>query len=114
MHGEARQAKTIFDRAVEIQSATERDDFVRRECADDAELRAKVQGLLGAYEQAGSFLESPPTQVASVAQTARQATPSAPELRFLQPPTDPHSWRHLSCRPARHQAASDLLSRGGL
>ncbi len=29
MHLEAKQAKAIFDRAVEIQSATERDDFVR-------------------------------------------------------------------------------------
>ena len=60
MHSQARQAKAIFDRAVEIDSTEERDGYVRRECADDTELRTRVQGLLGAYEQAGSFLESPP------------------------------------------------------
>jgi hypothetical protein len=60
MHLEAKQAKAIFDRAVEIQSATERDDFVVRECADDEGLLERVRGLLGAYEQAGSFLDSPP------------------------------------------------------
>src|SRR4051794_3797627 len=73
MHGEAKQAKAIFDHAVEIQSATERDDFVQRECAEDTELRLRVHGLLGAYEQAGSFLESPPFglgMAATVAQTA--------------------------------------------
>jgi WD40 repeat protein/serine/threonine protein kinase/tetratricopeptide (TPR) repeat protein len=63
MHREANRVKAIFDRAVEINSAAERDDFVLRECADDAELRAKVQVLLGAYDQAGSFLESPPVGV---------------------------------------------------
>src|SRR5262245_12043206 len=60
MHSEARQAKAIFDRAVEIDSAQERNGYVLRECGDDAELRARVQGMLGAHEQAGSFLESPP------------------------------------------------------
>src|SRR5947209_8456373 len=67
MRGEARQAKAIFDRAAEIESATGRDDFVLRECADDAELRARVQGLLAAYEQAGSFLEFPPAGVRAAA-----------------------------------------------
>src|SRR4051812_18073259 len=71
MHGEIKQAKAIFDRAVEILSPKERDDLVRRECADDAELRAKVQGLLGAYEQAGSFLESPPAGLGGAATVDR-------------------------------------------
>src|SRR4051794_14198806 len=73
MHGEAKQAKAIFDRAVEIQSASERDDFVQLECAEDAELWAKVQGLLGAYEQAGSFLESPPLALGMAATVGRTA-----------------------------------------
>jgi eukaryotic-like serine/threonine-protein kinase len=70
MHSEANRVKAIFDRALEINPTAERDDFVLRECADDAELRAKVQVLLGAYDQAGSFLESPPVgvQVATVDQ----------------------------------------------
>ena len=35
MHREANRVKAIFDRAVEINSTAERDDFVLRECADD-------------------------------------------------------------------------------
>src|SRR3954464_15739720 len=73
MHRDAERAKAIFDQAVEIRSATERDDFVRRECADDAGLRSRVQGLLGAYEQAGSFLESPPAGLQMVATVDRPA-----------------------------------------
>src|SRR4051812_49850554 len=77
MHGEAKQAKAIFDRAVEIESATERADLVQRECADDADLRARVEGLLGAYEQAGSFLESPPAGL-RVAETVDRAAGERP------------------------------------
>src|SRR5436305_11543076 len=71
MDGGAKQAKAIFDQAAEIRSASERDDFVQRECAGDAELRARVQGLLGAYEQAGSFLESPPAGLGMAATVDR-------------------------------------------
>ena len=37
----------------------ERHEFLDRECADDAALRAEVEALLDAGDQAGSFLESP-------------------------------------------------------
>ena len=37
----------------------ERHEFLDRECADDAALRAEVEALLDASDQAGSFLESP-------------------------------------------------------
>ena len=77
MHNEAKQAKAIFDRAVEIPSATDRDDFVVRECADDEGLRSRVQGLLGAYEQADSFLESPPAGL-RVAATVDRAPDERP------------------------------------
>src|SRR3954469_9455898 len=77
MHREAKSARAIFDRAVEIESTAERDDYVLRECADDVELRARVQGLLGAYEQAGSFLESPPIGL-RVAKTMDRAAGERP------------------------------------
>src|SRR4051812_42134280 len=67
MHREAKEAKAIFDRAVEIESAEERDGFVRRECAEDGGLLERVRGLLGAYEEAGSFLESPPAGLRAAA-----------------------------------------------
>jgi serine/threonine protein kinase len=88
MHGEADRAKAIFDRAVEIESTDDRDVFVLRECADDAELRGKVQGLLVAYDQAGSFLESPPVGVRPAATVdqppgERPGTPVGP-YKLLQ------------------------------
>jgi serine/threonine protein kinase len=51
--------KAIFDRAVEIESPDERLHYLVRECGNDAELRERIDALLSAYEQAGSFLEKP-------------------------------------------------------
>src|SRR4051794_32572860 len=89
MNHEAVRAKSIFVRAVEIATPAERDDFVLRECGGDAELIAKVQGLLGAYNQAGSFLESPPAGVQAAA-TADQPPGERPgttigPYKLLQP-----------------------------
>ena len=67
MNPDSRKAKAIFDRAVEIESPSDREAFVLRECAEDPGLRAKVLGLLGAYDQAGSFLESAPFGTLTVA-----------------------------------------------
>ena len=53
-------AKDIFDRVLELDSARERKDLLDRECATDDELRATVEKLLSAYEQADEFLELPP------------------------------------------------------
>jgi serine/threonine protein kinase len=39
--------------------AGERSGFLRAECGQDLELLTEVQSLLGAYEKAGAFLESP-------------------------------------------------------
>jgi serine/threonine protein kinase/tetratricopeptide (TPR) repeat protein len=51
--------KAIFDRALEIESAADRQAFLEKACAGDAELRRKVEGLLRAYEQAGEFVQGP-------------------------------------------------------
>lgn len=53
-----RQIDEIFAAALE-RSPEERADFVASACGDDAELRERVEDLLGASEQAGEFLEAP-------------------------------------------------------
>jgi serine/threonine protein kinase len=53
-------ARAVFDHALEIESAAHRQAYLAEACAGDAGLRQKVDGLLNAYEDAGSFLESPP------------------------------------------------------
>src|SRR6516165_8886929 len=57
--------KAIFDRAVEMESAMERKAYLDEACAEAPEFRQKVEALLKAYEQAGSFLESPAAALAA-------------------------------------------------
>ena len=55
-----KRAREIFERTIEVDPA-DRDAFVARECGDDAELLAEVQGLLKTYDAApDSFLEKTP------------------------------------------------------
>jgi serine/threonine protein kinase/tetratricopeptide (TPR) repeat protein len=51
--------KSIFAEAIEKKSAKERAAFLDEACANDADLRSKVEGLLKAHSQAGDFLEEP-------------------------------------------------------
>ena len=51
---------SIFCGAIEIASAEERAAFIARACGPDEELRRRVERLVDAHFQAGSFLEPPP------------------------------------------------------
>src|SRR6516164_10302360 len=51
--------KSIFIAAVEKSPGAERAAFLDGACAGDAELRRRVEVLLQAYDQPGSFLEKP-------------------------------------------------------
>jgi eukaryotic-like serine/threonine-protein kinase len=59
MNPDVPNRKTIFGKALEILSPTERSAYLDRACADNAALRAEVEELLAAAAQAGSFLEKP-------------------------------------------------------
>src|SRR3979409_223594 len=50
----------IFLAALECGSAEERRAYLDAACADDAVLRERIEALLSAHEDAGSFLERPP------------------------------------------------------
>jgi serine/threonine protein kinase/tetratricopeptide (TPR) repeat protein len=52
-------ARAIFDEALEIADADARRAFLDRVCADAPELRHKVEALLHAHDEAGSFLAQP-------------------------------------------------------
>src|SRR4051794_7720803 len=60
MEKHSRSVKAVFDRALEIETAAERRAHLDEDCAQGFELRKKVEELLEAYEDAGSFLEKPP------------------------------------------------------
>jgi serine/threonine protein kinase/tetratricopeptide (TPR) repeat protein len=52
-------AKAVFDEAIDIASLEERRAYLDRICEGAPDLRQKVEALLAAFQQAGSFLESP-------------------------------------------------------
>ena len=64
MSADSSQDEPIFTEALKHPVA-ERGAFLDRACAGDAELRRKVEALLGAYERLGDFLETPPLKPGS-------------------------------------------------
>jgi hypothetical protein len=63
--------ETIFHAAVEIESPEKRQAYVEEACGSDRELRARVEALLRANHDAGSFLEKPPAGFAATIATGR-------------------------------------------
>src|SRR3990172_6231729 len=62
--------KAIFDEALEIESRSDRTAYLNQVCANDFALRDKVEALLLAHEQAGSFLQFSPPGMAATAEIA--------------------------------------------
>src|SRR5262249_7204911 len=87
----------------------ERQALVGARCGGDVELRRAVEELLRHHEQISGFLESPPTAVANLADTAREEqAPFAPSLRFLSPPTRPGSLGRVG-----HYEILEVIGSGG-
>ena len=55
----AERLKAVFDQAAEIAPPADRAAFLDEACGGDADLRARVEALLRAHAEAGSFLEHP-------------------------------------------------------
>jgi WD40 repeat protein/serine/threonine protein kinase len=53
------KAGEIFQNAIEIENPEERASYIENACKNDTKLRAKVDTLLKAHEQAGDYLEAP-------------------------------------------------------
>ena len=58
------QLETIFFAALNRTAPEERMAFLNDACGDDRQLRRRVEAMLTAQSQAGSFLESPPVSLA--------------------------------------------------
>ena len=59
MQSEQRSVKAIFDEAVDLEGPEARKAYLDRVCAGETELRGKLDALLVAYLEAGSFLQKP-------------------------------------------------------
>ncbi|MHC4165589.1 MAG: protein kinase domain-containing protein [Planctomycetota bacterium] len=55
-----RHIEAIYHLALEKETGEERLAYLKSACGDDADLRASVEGLLNAHDDAGDFLEVPP------------------------------------------------------
>jgi WD40 repeat protein len=76
----AADAKSIFGRALELAAPAERAAYLDAACGGDAALRAEVEGLLRALEEAGPFLNrpSPPDPADAVTTAPENATTDHP------------------------------------
>src|SRR5262249_35573801 len=68
-------ARAVFDRALEIEPPGERRAYLEEACAGNPGLREKVEGLLSAYEAAGSFLEPAASLLVSTAEDRTHERP---------------------------------------
>src|SRR2546425_13264396 len=64
-----KSAKELFAAALELTNPVERAALLDSECAGNPALRAEVESLLAAHEQASKFLESPPAVAETLAVT---------------------------------------------
>jgi eukaryotic-like serine/threonine-protein kinase len=71
--------EAVFEAALEL-AAAERDAYLDQACAGDAELRRRVEMLLGAFERAGGFMKEP--AVSTPGGTARACC--CPAARFTE------------------------------
>jgi WD40 repeat protein/tRNA A-37 threonylcarbamoyl transferase component Bud32 len=60
MPEELKNLRAVFLNALEIRDPEQRSAYLAEACKGDDKLRAEVEALLKAHEQAGDFLESPP------------------------------------------------------
>ncbi|MEZ6075874.1 MAG: protein kinase [Pirellulaceae bacterium] len=74
MSNDPQRVQAIFIDAVQ-KAESDRADFLERECGGDSELRRRVDALLAAHDQSGSFLDSPPKNLAGSSPTVAQFAP---------------------------------------
>src|SRR5262249_56214071 len=74
---EPKSVDRLFWDAAQMASAGEREAYLDRACADDPELRRRVEQLLQARSKAESFLESPAPNLVATADEPASERPAA-------------------------------------
>ncbi len=70
-----RNARVIFEEALDCATPSEQEAYLDRACGDDSALRGRVEALLRAHQRAGHFLEGTPAP-------AERGHPEAPGTLF--------------------------------
>ncbi len=79
MATDPRRVKELFVAALELPDPQDRQAFLKRECAADADLRQRLEALLKAHENPASVLERPLAVVEPPAMSSAQEPPAGPE-----------------------------------
>ncbi len=79
-----KRVKQVFHEALE-KTGPERNSFVAAACGQDRDLRAQVEALLAAHDEAGEFLASPTME------DANEAAKAARGVTAARPPEGPGS-----------------------
>src|SRR6266496_953773 len=95
-----KSAEELFASALELTNTADRAALLDRECTGNPALRAEVESLLAAHEQASEFLENPPGAAAADTMAATGTRP------VTEKPGDKICRYKLLKRSARAVAAS--------
>jgi tetratricopeptide (TPR) repeat protein/serine/threonine protein kinase len=105
MENQPLSVKEVFDRALEIEAAAERQAYLEEACGGAPELRQKVEALLEAYKDAGSFLEKPAPELSATV----DSQPGQPADNNGSGPSDGETPRLLAERPGTRIGPYKLL-----
>lgn len=97
--------RTIFLEALEQHDPADRAAFLDEHCGDDTELRQRVEGLLRAHTDAGSFLEKTPEEIDADSTLPTDDT----WMSLLKPGDDPDRLGELA-----GYDVIELIGRGGM
>ncbi len=106
--------QTLFLEILNLTDPTERAALLDRECAERPDLRARVEGLLQAYERSGEFLDVPALEQMEdnqlIDETRSEPTQGNHEidLSFLEPTSAPDSLGRL-----QHYEIREMIGHGG-
>jgi len=85
MAAENPDLKTVFGKALAIESPEDRAEFLDLACGDNSSLRMEVAELLEALEGAGSFMERPAVEIdATMEQDSRAPESGSPAIDKTQ------------------------------
>src|SRR5262245_36804818 len=79
MSPDSQAVERLFEAARQLATPEQRAVFLQVACGQDAQLRQRVEALLRADEQAGTFLEEPPSTVSVGPASGTEAIPSHAE-----------------------------------
>ena len=103
------EVNEIFAKAIELESPEQRQAFLEQACGTNDDMRAAVDRLLQAHNDAGSFLHKPPSGLSPTIATRGHDSSDEVSLDFLSPTDKPHCLGTLG-----QYEVVEVVGRGGM